>query len=485
MQTLQSHDSDQDLKRYQRVMATVKHLIDRGTFSPGERISSVREMSEQMKVSVTTVLQAYRSLENQGLIEARPQSGFYVRPRYRAGMTEPGIPRPILSRGPVTVESLTLRLMRDTRNPGMVQLGAAVPNRDLIPTEKLTRLLGSTGRRHRRIVNAYDVPPGCEALRVQIAQRALHAGVTLTPEDVMTTCGAQEAIHLALRATCRAGDLVAIESPSFFGTLQTIESLGLRAVEIPTHPRTGISLDCLGKTLRKHKVSACIVITNYNNPLGCTMSDEAKKQLVDLITERQVPLIEDDIYGDLSHGPKRPNVAKAHDREGLVILCSSFSKTLAPGYRVGWLAPGRFRESIVHAKLVMNIASPTPTQLAVAEFLAGGGYDHHLRKCRKFYESACARIAEAVTEFFPAGTRVSEPEGGFVLWVEMPAEVDSFAMYERAVAQGITIAPGPLFSPSREFRNYIRLSCAYWSEGVREAISKLGGIAAVQVAQSR
>ena len=466
-----------ELKRYEEVVARVVHLIDHGTFGAGDRVPSVREMAGQMKVSITTVLQAYRMLENQGYIEARPQSGYYVQTRLRMKLEEPGPAKTKIAPCAVNIPTLALCIMKDARLPNMVQLGTAIPHPEDVPTEKLNRALAAMGRRHRIMSNSYDMPPGCEMLRVQVAQRALHSGCSLTPDEIVTTCGAQEAIYLALRATCQPGDVVAIESPSFFGTLQTIESLGLRAIEIPTHPRTGASLPALAQAIEKFKVAAVIVITNFNNPAGGMMSDEAKRQLVEMLAPRRIPLIEDDLYGDLCHGVKRPSTAKAHDREGLVLLCSSFSKTLAPGYRVGWIAPGRFQERVEQLKMVTNIATPMLTQLGVADFLANGGYDHHLRRIRRVYQKNCALVSQTVAEHFPSGTRVTSPEGGFIVWVELPGSIDTVALYEQAKANRISFAPGPLFSPTRGFRNFLRLSAARITKREQDAIATIGRLA--------
>jgi len=465
-------------KLYEEIAKQVSHLIDRGTFRPGDRIPSVRKLSHQQKISITTVLEAYRLLENRGLIEARPQSGYFVRARFPTLPAEPEISKP--SQGPtrVSMGELVMMVLRDTHHPKLLQLGAAIPSPELLPTDKLNRTLSAMGRRHGVRGNSYDVPPGCQELRIQIARRALTAGCALTPDEVVTTSGCQEAIVLALRATCGPGDTVAIESPTFYGALQAMEMLGLRALEIPTHPRDGISLEALSSAIQGRPIRACLLIPNFSNPLGSCMPDRKKRELVELLSAYEIPLIEDDIYGDLSFSPERPKVAKAFDKKGLVLLCSSFSKTLAPGYRVGWVAPGRFKSEVERLKLVSNIGTVLLPQLAIAEFLANGGYDHHLRRIRRIYARQVALMAQAVSKFFPEGTRVTRPSGGFILWVELPEHVDSLELYELAVKSGITFAPGPIFSAEQKYRNFIRLNAARWSEKVEDALARLGQLAA-------
>ena len=307
----------------------------------------------------------------------------------------------------------------------------------------------------------------------------MESGCTLSPEEIVMTCGCQEALNLGLRAVARPGDTIAIESPTYYGILQIIESLGMKACEIPTFPRHGVCLDELVKRLDSCRIKACVFSLNYSNPLGSCMPDEKKRRLVKILAERQIPLIEDDLYGNLSHSPQRPKTAKAFDREGLVLLCDSFSKTLAPGSRVGWTAPGRFRTQVEHLKFISSIGTPTLSQMAIAEFLANGGYEHHLRKLRRIYAEQVQLVTEAITRYFPEGTKVTRPTGGYVLWVELPPPVNSLELFHRAMAEKISIAPGPIFSPQQKYQNFIRLSCgSRWTEAADQALLKLGQIIA-------
>lgn len=462
---------------YEKVADRIAHLIRKGTYRPGERVPSVRSLSRQMQVSISTVVKAYFHLENQGLIEALPQSGYYVRHQSVHAVSEPE--HTIVPAVPtlVSVNELVMMVMRDASNPNLVPLGLAAPNPEYLPAERLNRILSQVARRNRSQGLSYEFPPGSERLRVQLAQRALKTGCSLTPDQIMITSGCLEAVVLALRAVCRPGDTVAIESPIFYNLLQVIEMLDLKALEIPTHPHNGISLSALRYALEHNTVHACLVIPNFNNPLGSCMPDDNKRELVRLLADRDIPLIENDVYGDLGFSNERPCVAQSFDTKGLVIHCSSFSKTLAPGYRVGWVVPGRFKEKIERLKAVSNIATATLPQLAIAEFLVTGGYDQYLRKIRATYGRQVALMAQAVGRSFPEGSRVSSPSGGFVLWVEMPERVDSIKLYELALQAGITIAPGKIFSATGKYSNYIRLNAAYWSRQIADAVAVIGGLA--------
>ena len=366
-----------------------------------------------------------------------------------------------------------MMVLHDSMDPQLVQLGAAMPNRDLIPVQKLNRILAVVARQAGYQGHQYDIPPGCEELRVQVARRMVDAGCSLSPADIVTTSGCIEAVDLCLRAICRPGDTVAIESPMYFGTLQSMETMGLRALEIPTHPRDGISLEALRFALAHTPVRACL-ITNFSNPLGSCLPDEPRRELVEVLARHEIPLIENDISGEIYFGSRRPTPAKAYDRQGLVLLCSSFSKDLSPGLRVGWVAPGRFRSDVEWLKYTATVATATLPQLTVARFLESGGYDHHLRRIRRTYARNVALMSQAVTRYFPAATRVTRPSGGFVLWVQLPEVVDSLVLYREAHEAGITVTPGYIFSATQQYRNFIRLNAACWSEEIERAIGRLG-----------
>lgn len=463
---------------YEQVAEKITRLIEQGTLRPGERIPSVRRLSSQLDVSISTVLQAYFALENRGLVEARPQSGFYVRSRLRELPPEPKTSNPSPSATQVGVGELVSKVFQAARNPDIVPLGAATPSPDLLPITKLSRILASIARRWAALGVTYDFPPGNEALRRQIARRSLDWGCSLSMDEIVTTCGAMEALNLCLRVVAQPGDTIAIETPTFYGVLQVIESLGMKALEIPTHPREGISLEALELAVKRNRVKACLLTPNFNNPLGSCMSEESKKQLVEMLARRKIPLIEDDIHGDLYFGTTRPKVAKTFDKEGLVLLCSSFSKTLAPGCRVGWTAPGRFKAQVERLKFMNTVANATLPQMVVAEFLQNGGYDHYLRKIRRAFATQVQVMTLAISKYFSGGTKVTRPTGGFVLWVELSKSVNALDLHRQALEKKISIAPGPIFSAKQRYQNFIRLNCGQpLSDRLEHALITLGRLA--------
>lgn len=466
---------------YQEVAEKIARLIEEGVLRPGERVASLRKVGQQYDVSLTTAIQAFILLEDRGLVEARPKSGFFVKVR------QPVLKESRAARAPkavteVSVGALQSRLFEAAMMPHILPLGGAVPSPELLPTVKLNRILASVARRAGKSGVAYDMPPGSEVLRREIAKRTLNAGTTILPQEIITTSGATEALMLCLRAVTVPGSVVAVESPTYFGVLHALEELKLKAIEIPVHPQTGMDLDALARVLKTRNLAACLSVTNFSNPLGALMPDENKQRLVRMLAEREIPLIEDDVFGELYYGASRPHLAKSSDEKGLVMLCSSFSKSLAPGYRVGWVAPGRFYERIKTLKLTSTLATATLPELAVAEFLANGGYDHYLRSARAFYAASVQRVGKAILAAFPAGTKVTKPQGGFVLWVEMPEAVDALKLQDEALAHDINIAPGPMFSPTQGYRNCIRISCGVpWNQRLQTAIQTLGRLAQKQL----
>ena len=459
---------------YERVSDRLAGLIELGTYPPGERIPSIREMCKQQGVSISTVIMAYQLLEDRGLIESRPQSGYYVRHSSSGRLPEPEISAPGLDPCQVSLNQLVMMVLNDTLNPNLVKLGAALPNIELLPTEKINQIIASLARRASNATHQYQFLPGLNELRTQIAQRAATYGCSLSPNDIIITSGGTEAIGICLHSACRPGDIVAIETPMYFGTLQTLEVLGARVLEIPTHPRDGISLGALQFAIEHNPVRAVLVISNFNNPLGSCIPDERKKELVELLKRHDIPLIENDVSGEIYFSEKRPTVAKAFDDKGLVMLCSSFSKDISPDLRVGWTAPGRYRNQVEWLKFTNTISTSTLAQMAVTEFLERGYYDRHLRRIRREYARNVTLMSQAVMRYFPPETRVTRPSGGFVLWVQLPEIVDALELYKLALEGGIALAPGQLFSPTYQFPNFIRLNAAEWTYSTERALEQLG-----------
>ncbi|MEO7414999.1 MAG: PLP-dependent aminotransferase family protein [Opitutaceae bacterium] len=467
---------------YAALADSIEQLIEQGTLRPGHRVPSVRRMALQHDVSISTVIQAYTVLENRGVLEARPQSGYYVRARLPSHAPEPHMARPMAKASYVGVNDLTAEVLTFGTDPRYVPFGAACPHHSLFPTKKLARLLGAVGRDDPALLGRYAMNWAYDPLTREIARRYLQAGTPLAHDEIIVTIGCCEAINLSLRAVTRPGDTVAIETPAYFGFLEAIQSLGLRAVEIPTDPRTGLSIEATREALANNDVKVVIVMPSFQNPIGSCMPDENKEKLYHLLAEYDVAAIEDDVYGDLHYGERRPKPLKAWDTDGRVLLCSSFSKTLAPSLRVGWCSPGRYLERVRRLKFTNTLGTPVVLQKTISDFLRNGGYDHHLRSIRRAYQNQLHLFSQAILRYFPEGTRLSRPSGGFVLWVELPPGVDTLRLHRDAVKHHINTAPGALFSLKDRYRNCLRMNCGLpWSELIEAALRTLGEMARKQL----
>lgn len=467
-----------DAPLYQQLADRLAAMIQARSLRPGDRMPSVRAFSRQQRVSVPTALHAYATLESRGHIEARPKSGFFVRARQADALPSPTTPRMQPKRTDGAGLDPMESMMADLAVPASVPLGAALPGPDLLPARALQRAMSAIARRSPAPLVTYDTLPGAPALRQVLARRSLDWGCNLTPDDFIVTTGCTEALSLALSAVCERGDTVVVESPTYFGIARMLRDMGLHALPVPVAAGAGLDVDRLAQVLRRTRVAACILIPNFHNPVGCLMTDVQKRAVVGLLATYGVPLIEDDIYGDLQHEGARPRCMKA-DHEAGTMLCGSFSKTLAPGLRVGYIAPGAWYQRVIALKRARTLASATLPALAVADMVRNGGYDRHLRAMRRALRDRVQRVRNAVAETFPEGTAISRPEGGFVLWVELPRQVDALQLFALARDAGISIAPGALFGASGGFEHYVRLNCGHpWSPRLARAIETVGRLAA-------
>jgi len=467
------------MKRYEQFADQIAELIRSGVLAPGERVPSVRHAGRTYGVSPSTVFQAYYLLEDRGLIQARARSGYFVRELARQPLAEPQVGATPAASTAVDVSELVFSVLGSLKDPATVPFGSAFPSPELFPLPRLARSMAHALRDMPGHAVIADMTAGNPDLRRQIALRYMVAGVRLALEELVITNGAMEALNLCLQTVTRPGDLVAIEAPAFYATLQVLERLKLKAVEIPVHPREGIDLGVLAERLDSLPIKACWFMSSLQNPMGASLTEARKAELYALLKRHQVPLIEDDVYAELHYGQQPPRPVKGCDDQGLVMHCGSFSKSLAPGYRVGWVAGGRFAEQIARLKLMTTISPSVPAQAAIADYLQHGGYDRHLRKLRIALETQQAAMLASAARHFPAETRVSRPAGGYFLWFEFPARVDSLQLFQLALAQGISLAPGPIFSATRGFRHCARLNHGHpWDAQSEAAMELLGRILA-------
>jgi DNA-binding transcriptional MocR family regulator len=461
--------------RNEMVSKRILDLIRTGALKEGDRIPSIRQLSRELQVSINTVKDAYWKLESRNYIVAVPQSGFYVK-KQPAGIR---LDKTVDPRHLDPQDVSLCRIYGAFQNIGQctpeISLAIASLDPDLRPMAKMGRFFAQVLRDQEMESFSYLMTPGHIGLRQQIARLGLSCGLELSPEQIVITNGCHEAVFLALMAVCQPGDTVVLESPIYFNLLQLLQHLKLKIIEIPSSDVNGIHLNTLRFVLENHSVKAVFSISNVNNPMGFSMPKEKKKALVALLDEYAIPLIEDDIYGDLGFR-QRAHPCKSFDTKDNVLLCSSFSKTIAPGVRVGWIVPGKYHDPVVETKTLLNISTASMNQIAMARFLKDGGYERHLRGLRKTLSAQVTAMRAAILKYFPRGTLVSRPSGGHLLWIELPQSIDTEVIYYKAMKQGILIAPGHLFSLKPRYAHCMRLNAGIWNPRVEKAIQAIGAL---------
>ena len=462
---------------YLHIAETIQQQIMDELLKIGDKLPSVRLLSKEHGMSVSTILQAYYHLEGKGLIESRPQSGYYVRfnPSRFPGKIEKS--NPLQTTRTKNVEAIIAEVYDDFSMPGVMRFSLSVPAPEILPLARLNKAMMQALRDLPANGTQYEQVQGNELLRRQVARWSMTWGGHLKAEELVTTSGCMNAISYCLMAITKPGDTIAVESPVYFGVLRFAQSIGLKVLELPTHPDTGVDPDDVKKALEQHNIKAVFFVTNFSNPTGYCMPDEQKEAMVKLLARHGVPLIEDDLYGDVYFGKKRPRSCKSFDEEGNVLWCSSISKTLAPGYRVGWVAAGKYMEQIKRMKLYHSITTPTAQQAAIASFLATGRYEHHLRSMRQTLHANSLQFTRAIGEYFPEEIKLSTPKGGFILWAELHRSIDAYTLYQEAMQHKISIAPGTMFTLQERYQNCIRLSYGMqWTPEVDKGLKKLGSL---------
>lgn len=464
---------------YERIATVIEQQILKGILKVGEKIPSLRTICREYGVSQSTALQAYYLLESKALIEARPKSGYFVCNSSKKILDVPIVSNPSNHRFEGTIDTLVSRVYDNIGiNEKCIPLSLGMPANELLPIAKLNKGLVQAMRQKEGSGIPLEHPQGNEKLRKQIARWAFAMEANLNPDNIITSSGCLNAISYCLMALTEPGDTIILESPVSFGMIQVAQSLRLNIIELPCHAETGIDLNILENTLNKTPVKLILLITNFSNPLGSCMPDEHKKSLVALLEKHQVPLIENDINGDVYFGNQHPKSCKTFDKTGLVLWCGSVSKSLAPGYRVGWVEPGRFKEQVLKKKLYHAISSTGITEEAIAIFLENGRYEAHLRKLRNTVYLSYLQYIKTIHEFFPEGTKASRPRGGFVLWLELDKAIDTVELYERAISQRVSIAPGKMFTLRNQFNNCLRLNFGLnWNDQTAHALITLGKLA--------
>ena len=459
-----------------KVADQIKHLIEASILKSGDKVPSVRSMARQSEVSVSTVLQAYANLEADGIVYARAQSGYFVSNLAGNNIKIPSrICCPELTPKPALAFNVWGSIYESATNEEILPLGLANPKAELLPVSGLNRSVRHVLSEQPDMSVQYSFPPGEMNLRRQISAQYYLRNQDVSPDDIVITSGCTESLLLSLKAVANSGDVIAVESPIYFVLLRIVKSLGMSVIEIESDPHTGMSIDALERAVDSIEISAVICIPNYSNPSGTLMTDLKKQRMVELLADRAIPLIEDDIYGELYFGDSRPSICQEFGDSDMILSCNSFSKTLAPGFRIGWVLPGKYEAQVIKHKRLTSAATGTLQQLAIAHFMQIGAYQRHLRKLRQTFKRQMYTLRQSIARHFPEGTRVSHPDGGFVLWVQLPFNIDTLDLAERAMKEKISIAPGMMFSVSDQYTHFLRLCTGFaWSDTAEQGVRRLG-----------
>ncbi|CEJ69399.1 putative HTH-type transcriptional regulator YjiR [Chryseobacterium oranimense G311] len=461
---------------YTEIADGIASQIRNGVLKAGDRLPSVRMMCQEHQVSMNTAKRVFLELESQSLIESKPQSGYFVSRLMSVKLPLPEISRPSLIANNDEPDELISKVYENMGKKGITFFSIGIPSGDLLPQAKLKKEIINATRELKEGGTEYEELQGNLKLRRMIAVRSLQWGGNLSEMDLVTTNGGMNALSFCLMALGKPGDTIAIESPCYPGILQLANGLGLNVLELPTHPTTGIEIDALRKVIPQ--INLCLLIPNFNSPLGSCMPDENKKEIVRILSENNIPLIEDDVYGDLYFGSSRPKCCKSFDKDGNVLYCSSISKTLAPGYRVGWIAPGKYKDKVMKLKLLHSTSSISIVNEAVANFLKSGRYEKHLQQMRRALQNNYQNYVQTIADYFPEGTKTSRPQGGLSLWVEFDKGIRTTELYDLAIKQNISIAPGRMFTLQNQFENCMRLCIGLpWTEETKLCLQQVGNLA--------
>lgn len=465
------------MKKYIELANTIEVQIKNGIFTYGDKLPSIRELRVNHQLSISTILKSMDVLISKGLINSKEKKGYYI--TYDKGLfsENPIVTRPSGKANYDEIEELIEAVFVD-KETEEIDFSIGIPDKEILPINKIKKAVIEVMHQSPDAEAKYEPVLGNPELRKIISRRSMALGCNIPVDQIITTNGCMDALHYALQVSTNPGDRIITESPTFFGILQLANNLGLEVIEIETNSREGISLNEVERHLKQKDIKAVITVSNFGNPLGFCMSDESKKALVGLAKKYDTLIIEEDLYGDVFFNNKRPNTCKSFDDDGRVILCSSFSKTLVPGYRVGYIVTDKFHKQVLRLKTYQSIAASSISHKVVARILQTGRYDRYLNQLRIKLESNLHKYMKVIHSSFPKNTKMSKPEGGYMLWIELDPRIDSLQLFEECLKKNIRITPGRMFSLRDQYFNCIRISYGLsWSSRIENALREIGKIA--------
>jgi DNA-binding transcriptional MocR family regulator len=465
-----------DIFLYESVAKSLEASISEGVFKVGDRLPSIRQICQKYAVNASTAVRAYVELEQQDLVEPRERSGYFVKPKPLIKNALPIINKQDLKVYEIDVVQIMKKFNQAKIDKNIVSLTSSVPEGHLIPQKKIARIIRQITAQELEVSLMYDAMSGLTELRQEIAKHYANTNLSVSVDEIMITNGCLEAINLCLRATVQQGDTIAVTLPCYYGILRALQASGLKVIELPRN-NDGFDVVQLEKLIAEKNIKAILCLANFNNPDGLSISDDNKKAMAMLSARLKVPIIEDDIYSDLHFSERRPLSIKGFDQAGWVMLCSSFSKIVAPGLRVGWVMGGRFHNKLENVKFTGNYSVPIFNQLIIKHLMHNNGLERHLKTMRQTLAKQYHLYRHCIENSFPEGMPMSDPQGGFVLWLELPKTIEVLKLYNKALESGVAFSIGQLYSPSKAYGNFIRLSFSKaWSLETENAVKKLGAL---------
>ena len=461
------------MAKYEKLAQELRARIEQGVWQGKDKLPSLRQTASDYGLSLMTVMNAYQLLESQGVITAREKSGYFVSPDFEKLSYPQHLDRMYLSES-TNINDFVYSVLTSSKQPSVIPFGSAFPDPTLFPQQNLARTLAKVIQDQPATFASDNLPPGNLGLRKAISQRYAKVGLSVSPDEILITSGAMESLNLSLELLTSEGDYVVVESPAFYGALQAIERLKLKAIAITADPQTGMDLDALEEVLEQYPVKACWLMSRHQNPLGCSMPAENKERLYQLLKSHNINLIEDDVYQELYEKDNNSVPVKYFDEDGRVLHCSSFSKSLIAGYRVGWVAAGKYAVELQKMQLMSTLSTSAPMQLAIADFIQSVKYERHLKGLRKQLSERKQAMYQLLRSKLPESVKVNYTQGGYFLWLELPEQVDATGLYFQAIAKGISIAPGNMFSTEQQYSHFLRLNASYpCTEAIEKGVETL------------
>ena len=466
----------------EQLALNIRQLIENGAWKAHSKLPSLREQSQISGYSLMTVLNAYQELEAQGLVYTKQKSGFYV--TERLNQTEQPVPSSLSLNAHIQMNSLVFGYLKSIQPADVSPLGSAFPNAELLFNPKFMQILAQHAKRKASYMSHDHMPPGNYELRTIIANRYCLQGIPTHANDIVITSGALDALNLSLQALTKPGDFILLQETIFYGAWQAAERLGLQVITIPEHPVSGFDLDSFEQALKQYPIKVCWLMLNIHNPIGFSVRDEIKQRIASLLEEYQVYLIEDDVYQELYYGTQKPLSMKYFDRQQRVLHCASFSKTLGSAVRVGWVYAGQFSHAIQHFQLMSTVSASPLLQNTLVDFLSHHHYEKHLRQLRKELEKHKKVFYQQLKQRLNPACKIHYYSSGYFLWIELPAYLDGYTIYEQLIQNKIGIAPSQLFRSEQVSQNFIRLNCSFaWTAEIEHAVTVLAQVIQQHITQ--